>query len=895
METLHPISQPNVKMRLAKWDADVSLGETKKAVAALTKAYKFSNGLLATWLVTAAVDSGYEFGPYSRHRIGYINTNEYVGLAQHLSAQSDLSIPVDVIDRLDWIISLRTEVRNLHQIIRRLEPKTEDFEADAGHQAFIETLARVRTELKSDSLTPASATFGLSDLSLDDKKESESLDEANPEPLPKILKEKTASVWQSMKDDKVRAKYALQDLFSTLKSFEKEIISLWEAFHDSRSESQLVIAAVTTVMAMNLVTALELEFNELYKNCNLTSLAQELHVEACKEQGQPNLHDFIIDLKRYTIAESYYIPHLWMSTLLDSNWTKVVRDVKSGKAVSRSFDDDERKLFQSPDFGPLDLDDESKENQGRCAESLKFGYRTIHRVLSSLSILKTVKELVSKLWPAPMDPLIQMIAEKHIQPLAFAFTMRLQEKVKIIVRTDSVPVCENARLRMLGIIDSKTEYNLAHQKDFTPGPGIEIWMQRKKLLDACEGLLHETITPEDDELKIRRFLFEDFPLASGLSLACYKYGYHGRCVRFIREDQIVSDAAHLYIMVKWHQGASVVEWPEMEDFLHMHASQLFGSRTNSDLTNFSDRWMFYATCGGQSAAWIQDLTSNRNKNAPPVNRDRIRRADQITPIMEHFLDHDCGNEGVSLEELSRILQKKHAPDEHWAKMAEPQPGVKVEEEKVTDTIEAEKKKKASEFDHRSPEESGEDVPLAIELLHAFRDEFQKEERITHFEYLAFHDQCFKYLSDIRDRLSQPDLFPHRKHDGGLTNNVFREGFMGVFGVANTVLDMLDEHVGRTPYFNLTACFRELRRITAEVSPNESSEEEELEADQTEQEETVEETAEDKARKEKKKKNRKNKNARRREKKKKLRKQGDGGAEGAVQGGGDEGEGYDEED
>lgn len=115
-------SKQTAKSRQSKAEADARLKQTKAAAAALTRAYKFGNGFLATWLVTAALGSGYEFGPHSRHRVGYVNTNEYVGMAQHLSAQSGLSIPLHVVNRLDNILFLRRQVRDLHVRIRQLNP-----------------------------------------------------------------------------------------------------------------------------------------------------------------------------------------------------------------------------------------------------------------------------------------------------------------------------------------------------------------------------------------------------------------------------------------------------------------------------------------------------------------------------------------------------------------------------------------------------------------------------------------------------------------------------------------------------------------------------------------------------------------------------------------------------
>ncbi|RDI81348.1 hypothetical protein Vi05172_g8538 [Venturia inaequalis] len=484
-------SKQTAKSRQSKAEADARLEQTKAAAAALTRAYKFGNGFLATWLVTAAVGSGYEFGPHSRHRVDYVNTNEYVGMAQHLSAQSGLSIPLHVVNRLDNILFLRRQVRDLHVRIRQMNPLDPgvNSKSDAGHQAFIDTLARVRIELKSDTTTsetsiptPASGTLGLEGLELS----------------PKVSEKEDSSFWQAMEDDKVQARFALQDLFSTLKSLEQEALSLWEAFHNGRSESQLVIAATTTYMAMKLVTALELEFTELYENCDLGLLAQELHVEACKEQGQPNLQGFVIDFDHYTTAESYYIPHLWMATLLHSNWSQVVQDVQNKKAVSRSFDNDERKIFNSPASGRLN--DEGKENKGRCEESLKFGYRTIHRVLSSLSIAKTIEKLYEDLYPAEMDPLIQMIAERHTQPLAFAFAMRLQEKITLTVRTESVPVCETARQKMNGVIDAKMKHLSLNEKDFEGANGIKIW---KKLISISMQQLSPAEEKMADDLHLR--------------------------------------------------------------------------------------------------------------------------------------------------------------------------------------------------------------------------------------------------------------------------------------------------------------------------------------------------------------------------------------------------------
>lgn len=103
-------SREKAKLRQAKMEEE----QSKEAAGALTRQNKFGNGFLATWLVTAADDSGYEFGPYSRHQLGYVNTNEYLGIAQHLSAQSDVSIPLHVVNLLDNIISLRRQVRDLH-------------------------------------------------------------------------------------------------------------------------------------------------------------------------------------------------------------------------------------------------------------------------------------------------------------------------------------------------------------------------------------------------------------------------------------------------------------------------------------------------------------------------------------------------------------------------------------------------------------------------------------------------------------------------------------------------------------------------------------------------------------------------------------------------------------
>lgn len=117
-------SCPKIKMRQTTPEVDkkASIVQTEAEAAALTRAYKFSNGFLATWLVTASVESGYQFGPHSRHRVGYVNTNEYVGMAQYLSAQSDSPIPSHVVNRLDNIISLRKQVRDLHLRLQKLDP-----------------------------------------------------------------------------------------------------------------------------------------------------------------------------------------------------------------------------------------------------------------------------------------------------------------------------------------------------------------------------------------------------------------------------------------------------------------------------------------------------------------------------------------------------------------------------------------------------------------------------------------------------------------------------------------------------------------------------------------------------------------------------------------------------
>lgn len=385
-------------------------------------------------------------------------------------------------------------------------------------------------------------------------------------------------------------------------------------------------------------------------------------------------------------------------------------------------------------------------------------------------------------------------------------------------------------------------------------------------------------------------MFQEFPIISGVSLADYKCCYNIGSIPAIMHQQCANDAAHLYIMVRWYQrsGAAkpiaAVEWPEMEKFLQMHASQLFGARTGSELRTFSDRWMFHLTCCGVSVSWMKDLTNRRIRDRPALSQSRMRRARRIVPIMRHFwLKHINWRNGVSLEGLSRILQDKHVPDEHWAKMVEAEMGVDSKEGKVPDIVKAGNNEKASAFDARDPEEPGEDVPLAIELLRAFRDEIEKEERATHFDYLSFHDQCYKYLSDIRDRLSQPDLFPHQKPDGSFTTP-FREGYMGVLCVANAVFDILDHHAGKNLNFKLDAWFDELHKATAGASQKESSQEE-LRAVQTEEKDETKDKGQaegkeqkDKDQKEKEKKDRKNKNARRREKKK-LEKQGAGEAAG----------------
>lgn len=302
----------------------------------------------------------------------------------------------------------------------------QDPEADAGHQAFIDTLVRVQTELRSNTATSGSSlpttdvdAIGLQSLSLD-RIQSESPDKTSPESSPKVLGKEKSFVSQDMKDDKVQARFALQALFSTLKSLEKEVVSLWDAFHNDRSETLLVTAATTTHMAMKLVTALEMQFDALYKNCNLSLLAQELHVQACEEKGQPNLHGFLIDFAHYTTAETYYIPHLWMASHLQSNWEQVVQDVQSKKAISRRFDNDKRKMIAGLESRPVN--DGDKEDKRQCEESLTFGFRTVHRVLSGLSKARTFAKserkflsgdnatarlITSELYPGGMDPLIQ--------------------------------------------------------------------------------------------------------------------------------------------------------------------------------------------------------------------------------------------------------------------------------------------------------------------------------------------------------------------------------------------------------------------------------------------------------------------------------------------------------
>lgn len=374
----------------------------------------------------------------------------------------------------------------------------ESSKAHVGHQAFIETLARVRTELGShpvtlqtSSSTPASSTLRLQGLSLV-REASESLDEAIPESLLKGAEKEITAARQSLQDDKVQARFALQDIFSTLKSLEQEALSLWEAFHNDQSESQLVIAATTTYMATKLATALEVEFNELYKNCNISSLAQELHAEACKEKGQPNLHDFVIDFDHYTTAESYYIPHLWMATLLYSNWKQVVQDVERKKAVSRSFDQDERQLFESPDSGPFN--DEGKENKARCEESLKFGYRRLHRLISSLSMIENIEGFYDEFYPVSMEPLVQMIAEQHKRPLAFAFALRLEEKITLMVGAEPITVCETANRKMLAVVNTRLNHLSLNEEEFKrvdiEGHNYSrLWEKLQKLLDELAKLL----------------------------------------------------------------------------------------------------------------------------------------------------------------------------------------------------------------------------------------------------------------------------------------------------------------------------------------------------------------------------------------------------------------------
>lgn len=67
-----------------------------------------------------------------------------------------------------------------------------------------------------------------------------------------------------------------------------------------------------------------------------------------------------------------------------------------------------------------------------------------------------------------------MIAEQHTQPLAFAFAMRIQEKVVKTVSTESVSICEAARQKMHGIIDAKWNNHLSQKGKFTGATALHI-------------------------------------------------------------------------------------------------------------------------------------------------------------------------------------------------------------------------------------------------------------------------------------------------------------------------------------------------------------------------------------------------------------------------------------
>lgn len=467
--------------------------------------------------------------------------------------------------------------------------------------------------------------------------------------------------------------------------------------------------------------------------------------------------------------------------------------------------------------------------------------------------------------------------------------------------------------------------------------------------------------------KTRRGMFEAFPIVCGLSLADYKRHFNSYSIHVANGQQCVNDAAHLYIMVKsFHHGnvakdVPVVKWPEMEEYLRMHASQHFGERTEYDLRTFTDRWKLHLTCSGVSVAWIQD-SLGRNRDAPPLNRGRMRRAEYTTPIMDHFcLNRGGWLNGVDLDGLSRILQQKLPADDYWAKMVEAEkeangeesnvqdkalskktdqqftqhfstsePGKKAHSESISDDRETKRSQalrnlraksarwesdsdeddldrritprnsKDKTFfmtgsDPKGSEKPGEDVPLAIELLRAFRDEIKKEEMATHFDYQAFHDQCFKYLSDIRARLSQSDCFPQEVY-GETILGPSVEGYMGVPRVADKVFDILDRCAG-DPRFKLNLWLVELGRTTAEVSQKESGKEV-LGSDGTEKGDTEMENTEveDQAEKEdqtenkdpNKKKNQKKKREQRK-KKNRLAKEGAGKGEEVDDGAGPVGE------
>ncbi|QDS78117.1 hypothetical protein FKW77_004263 [Venturia effusa] len=785
----------------------------------LTRHYKYYNGLLAAWLTSSALGTSYQPGPHCHgFANGFVNTNEYIGMAQHLAAHSDVTIPSYVIEIIDQIIQWRQEAHELHIS----NPKT-DYESDARHLTFIQTMETVRAELSSRSAAPTGSTSTLApdlqNLTLDEG----AFDSSKP-PL-KGPEKPEKLVRKDMKDDKLQAKLALQAHFSTLKSLEQEVLSLWEAFRDQPDEHRLTTAALTNYMAIKLVVALEIEFEKLYENCEIGSLAQELHQKACEENGQPHLSGSEMDFSLYPLAEAHYIPQLWMATAVISKWPAVLKIVKRKKPISNMFENDKHKLIDG--IYSQAQDEVSRNHKERCSQGLQLAFQVVEGILSESTEHKGgPKQLREALYPS-IDPLTQMIVDQHTRPLALAFAMSIQEKIRRTLDADrrnssngdsddeastkpgSGPfdVYSSKKAKMDETLNRSLKSHHAEENEYRKQAGAGLMNWWKTMLTKfrnCGDDLKENTRPRDESARTN--LFDMIPTLPGLALVIYRSKYNANARDLANQRQCVNDAAHLYSFVK--QRGMKGEWPEMGQYLRLHAKHHFSGEIGPRSAQAAFTW--YQASSGCSVAWMKDK-SGRRRGPAPYDKSKVRRAREVTPVTYHFVDYNGWVNGVDLEGLARILRHEEENDDftrsnmqaafdEWKRddfkmdggnliddKGDAKPANSIPENQDLDQVDRSQGSGDVEMADQSPE-PGENIPLAVGLLQAFRDEIAKESLALGFDYFEFHEQCSRYLAQARYALSAPKLkniFPPK----GVEK--LEEGASAIPLVTGRILEILD--------------------------------------------------------------------------------------------------------